>query len=207
MNFSQHNEQQVILDYFKNQKPEDLFFLDCGANDGKTFSNTHALALAGWFGICIEPGRMAFDKLSALYADTSHVTCFNIAITRVNGPVVLHESGSIDSEDIGLLSSCHYAETLKWIHDVKFTDLVVQGVSWTSFCETYIDSTYDFINIDAEGMDLEILFQMDLTELQCKLLCIEWGQDQAKKNSIHHYASKFGMKLVYSNETNLIYGM
>lgn len=207
MNYSQHSEQQVILDYFKNQNPENLCFLDVGANDGKTLSNTHALALARWFGICIEPGQKAFEKLSALYENSIEVNCFNIAITRVNGPVVLHESGSIDSEDVGLLSSCIYAETLKWKHGVEFTDSVVHGVSWDSFRETYVDSTYDFISIDCEGMDLEILFQMNLSELECKLICIEWGQNEAVKNAIHHYVSKFGMKLIYSNETNLIYGL
>jgi len=38
-------EEEIILEYFKDQNPIDLSFLDIGANDGITFSNTHQLAI------------------------------------------------------------------------------------------------------------------------------------------------------------------
>ena len=205
MNFSQNNEQEIILNYFKHQK--EGTFLDIGANDGVTLSNTRALAINGWSGVCIEPGESAFTKLAQLYVDSKTVECFNLAITRFDGPIVLHESGSVYSHDTGLLSSCIYSETLKWKHETDFSDIVVDGVTWNSFFKNYRNDLFDFISIDAEGMDLEILFQMNLTGLGCKLLCIEWGENTAAKNAIAHYVSLFGMKLLAENQTNVIYGL
>jgi len=38
-------------------------YVDVGAYDGIESSNTYALELAGWKGICIEPNPQAFEKL------------------------------------------------------------------------------------------------------------------------------------------------
>lgn len=205
MIFSQSNEQEVILDYFKNQS--EGTFLDIGANDGQTLSNTRALALNGWNGACIEPGETAFNKLSLLYADSNKVDCYEYAITVFDGAFNIYESGSINSNDTGLLSSLILGETLKWQHQTTFEEKLIAGRSWKTFCDSHASGPFDFISIDAEGMDLEILFQIDLKESGCKLLCIEWGQDDAKKNAIQHYVSKFGMKLISINNTNVIYGL
>ena len=58
--FSQNNEQQIIANYFGNFKGT---FADIGANNGVTLSNTYALSLAGWYGLCVEPAPSAFDRL------------------------------------------------------------------------------------------------------------------------------------------------
>jgi hypothetical protein len=55
--FSQNNEEQVILNYFRDQAPASLHFLDIGANDGLNFSNIRQLALNGWNGACLEPSK------------------------------------------------------------------------------------------------------------------------------------------------------
>ena len=47
--------------YFLN-KPEG-FFLDIGAHDGVTGSNTFFFEKLGWDGICLEPIPSVFDKL------------------------------------------------------------------------------------------------------------------------------------------------
>ena len=51
--YSQTGEQQVIFDYFGPEFKGT--FLDIGANDGVTFSNTYGLSLKGWRGVCVEP--------------------------------------------------------------------------------------------------------------------------------------------------------
>ena len=58
--FSQRDEEQVILDHFGDRVGT---FLDVGAYDGITFSNTHALALKGWSGVCVEASPSCFVKL------------------------------------------------------------------------------------------------------------------------------------------------
>ena len=54
--YSQLGEQDIILNYFNGKQGT---FLDIGANDGKTFSNSYALSLLGWKGVCVD---VAFSR-------------------------------------------------------------------------------------------------------------------------------------------------
>jgi len=55
--YSQNLEQNYILEYFKDRRGT---FIDIGANDGLTLSNTRALVELGWRGVFVEPSPMAF---------------------------------------------------------------------------------------------------------------------------------------------------
>ena len=61
--YSQHKQDEFIIDYFKGKK--DGTFLDIGAHDGITLSNTYTLETElDWSGICFEPMPHEFKKLS-----------------------------------------------------------------------------------------------------------------------------------------------
>ena len=52
-------------------------------------------------------------------------------------------------------------------------------------------------------MDYDVLIQMNLTELDCKVLCVEFnGKDMQKYVD---YATQHGMALVQQNPENLIF--
>lgn len=53
---SQYGEGRWIAEHFAGRVGR---FLDVGAFDGKTFSNTWRLAQEGWFGVCVEPSPPA----------------------------------------------------------------------------------------------------------------------------------------------------
>ena len=61
--FSQHRQDEVLEKVvFKNK--ETGIFLDIGANDGITYSNTFFFEkYREWNGLCVEPLLSAFDKL------------------------------------------------------------------------------------------------------------------------------------------------
>ena len=58
---SQYGEEKIILDYFKDFQGR---FLDVGAYDGKTFSNTYALAERGWEGVLVEASPQCFVQMT-----------------------------------------------------------------------------------------------------------------------------------------------
>jgi hypothetical protein len=60
IDYSQHGEQEVILKYFAGTQGT---FLDIGANDGVTFSNTYALQLMGWRGVLVDASPVAAARL------------------------------------------------------------------------------------------------------------------------------------------------
>lgn len=196
--YSQGNEEQIILDYFKDFKGK---LLDIGANDGKTFSNSLALIELGWSATLVEPSVTAFEKLKELHKDNELVYLENIAIGKENGFLTLYESGHHlkNKSDVALLSSLNESETIKWKKvGVDFKEYKVDVC-----CYSEIEDNYDFITIDAEGYDLEILKQIDLTNT--KLLCIEWNSIESNKEQILKYTSTFGMdNIIYQSAENLL---
>jgi FkbM family methyltransferase len=197
---SQNNEEQIILDYFKGQTGT---FLDCGSNDGITFSNTYALSKLGWCGILIEPSPRAFAKLKQLYQDTKG--CFylyNYAIGTTNGKVILYESGElVHTGDVGLVSTLIEKETDRFKRTVKYEEVTVDCYRWKTAMNRWKFKKFEFISIDIEGLEIEVLEQIDLTET--KLICIETNGDPLKKIKLDEMLKDF--KVIYTSPENLIY--
>lgn len=202
MIFSQNNEQQIILDYFGHR--DYGTFLDVGANDGKTLSNTHGLALLGWDGICVEPAPEPFDRLKDLYED-SKVVCYQYAIGDHNGKMDFHISGShLGNGDTGLLSTLSKSERSKWKKESFEVDQV-NVLDWKTFYEGIGSPQIDFMSIDAEGYDWSILRQMNLKEIGTSLICVEFNQNRDFKKWCDQNLK--GFRLVAQNYENLIYGL
>lgn len=199
-NFSQNLEQEVILDYFKDSNPN---FVDFGANDGVTFSNTRALAERGSCGIFIEPSPRAFHLLKQNYKDLAKKGCYyfyNCAIGDVNGEVILHDSDSIlRGSDVSLVSTMILSETDRFKRTTKYTEIPVKCFRWKTFVNRLSITDFQMISCDTEGMELVILRQMDLSKVQ--LICVEHnGKNHDKFKEVCH-----GMNVVYESAENLIF--
>jgi FkbM family methyltransferase len=198
-NYSQTDEQAVILNYFKGWKGT---FLDLGANDGETFSNTRALALSGWKGVLIEPSPKAFNKLKSLYDGHEGVYLYQFAITKQNGSKVLQESGPLCSAaDVGLVSTFHDHEKARFAKSVRYTPIEVSGYDWQTFAGVSPFSAFDFISMDIEGSELDVLPYIDLSET--KMICIEHNGRKDLKTDYEKYLE--GFMLIHTTGENLIY--
>ena len=204
MNYSQNNEQDAIINYFNTPGSVKIMgtFIDIGANDGQTFSNTRALAEVGWKGVLVEPSPKAFEKLKALYDGHKGFYIYPFAISDHNGKAMLQESGPLCSPaDVGLVSTFHQHEKERFQRTVKYDPIEVKTFRWKTFLNRLKIKQFDFVSIDAEGSDLEILSQMDLSEVKC--ICLEFNGKQDLKVEFEKYLE--GFKLIYTSGENLIY--
>ncbi len=197
--YSQNNEEQIILDYFKD-KPEGVL-LDLGANDGKTFSNSLALIERGWQADLFEPSPTAFKKLQELHKKNNLVVCYNNAVVPKDyqgEKITLHDMGShVGNDDTSLLATTVEREKARWKGE-QFTPVEVYVTHADAF-ELY---NYDFITIDIEGAEECVLPHIDWDALQ--MLCIEWNSDVVKKLIYEKYIPR-EFKLIHQNGENLIY--
>lgn len=196
--YSQSQEEKYITEYFKDFKGT---LLDVGANDGKTFSNSLRLIELGWKAYLVEPSKKAFTKLSALHSGNKNVECLPVAIGKSNMKAVLEESGwhLHHRSDIGLLSTLVPEEKKKW-NKVAFESQECEVMDYKTFTDLVGYEAFDFITIDAEGMDWEILSQINLTHTKC--VCIEHNSKEVDK--FIDYCKRFDMRLVYKNAENII---
>lgn len=204
MNYSQNNEQEIIKKYFGNFKGN---FLDIGANDGKTLSNTHQLALDGWGGVCVEPSRLAFEKLTNLYQSNKNIVCLPYAIGAkgAHGMVDFYESGEhLGNGDNSLLSTLDKNELSRWVGtNNQFEKKQVEVIDFDVLYELSPTKKFDLISIDIEGLDYDVLKQINMDEVSCRMLIVETNGKDNWKFMAHMAIYK--MKLHAKNHENLIF--
>lgn len=179
---SQYGEEEILKDFFKGQTRGTV--VDVGAADGKTFSNSYWLIEEmGWRGLLIEPETDQFVQLQKQHT-RNNVTRLHCAVAKESKDAWLYIAGngstlSEDWRDRGL---------------VKFTDVervlchpLKNLLAWVN-----CPDTIDFLTIDCEGMDLEVLQSMDFKRYDVKLICVESGDDGTADDPLNHYLKSVG---------------
>lgn len=134
------------------------FFIDIGANDGITQSNTFRFALAGASGVCFEPASVPFKRLQALYRSNPRVTCRNCAIsdraretelvaTPISG--LSHIPETADSNHHRMIYAPYLADMAHETVQVLPFDEAIAGCN--------VPSVVDLLSIDVEGHELNVL--------------------------------------------------
>jgi FkbM family methyltransferase len=202
--YSQDDEQAHIVAFFRGDRGT---FLDIGAYDGISGSNTYRLAELNWWGVCVEPSPGCFARLEETHRHNRRVRLLPYCIGREDREVEFWDHGSgIASASAAFVERQQRAALrasppiqLVWnriavrMITVKTLRSMIPEFEW-----------FDFVSIDAEGMDLEILRQLPLDELEVKLVCIEVsGRD---RDLVKSYLRPKGFRTVYESLGNLVVG-
>lgn len=182
--YSQGIEEEIILDYFGSSEGR---FLDCGAYDGKTFSNVRRLAENGWKGVCIEPAAHPFDCMAQdPPPNTELVNCLIGERTEL---VPFHLCQDA-------LSSTSEKHAHKWRKVADFTPVWVMSLSVSDLLDRF-PGPYRFLNVDCESTSQEVLrlFEPHFDDLEVELFCVE--HDGA------HFELQ-GFKEIFRNDGNSI---
>jgi len=201
---SQNNEEKFILDYFGGFNGH---FIDIGANDGKTLSNSYALVERGWPGVCVEASPKAYDRLHKLHGwqTGNGIQLINVAVGSYDGEIELNESGELlGTGDVALVSSTRQDEMDRWVSlKMPFEKVTVPVVTFKTLLERCLYNHFDFLTIDIEGMEPEVVPQIDFTSLGVGMAIIEWNGKNAPLYDALLLAH--GLKLIHTNAENRIY--
>jgi len=159
--------------------PRDGVFLEVGANDGYSQSNTYFLERAmGWRGILIEPLPSLFSRCTRA---RKAAFCVNAACVAESFPGQTVELVDLDlmSVTLGQQSLDEEARRL-----IRGRAKVVHAPART-LTEIIDDSPYDhvdFMSIDVEGAELALLAGLDLGRFAPRWLLIETAHpDEVEK--------------------------
>ena len=163
-------------------------FVEIGAHDGIRFSNTYALEKEfAWRGVCVEPNPTAFLKLK--HNRRSH--CINVAAgERSEEAVFIKASG--DMENMSALATVfdkprfdHLAKTfVGGFETIRVNVLKTQDI-FDRYCLTAID----YLSIDTDGSELDVLKGIDWAQTQIKLVTVE---DLSHTTDIHSFMRSVG---------------
>lgn len=171
--YSQSGQDAFVINYFKSKR--NGVFLDIGANDGVSLSNTYYLEKElGWTGICFEPIPAIFEKLdkarncikiNAGIADKKSIEKF----TFVDGPSHMLSGMTKDYDPRHSQRVKHELETLGG----KAVEVEVQCLVLNDVLEEYKIFDIDYLSIDTEGNEFKILKTIDFSKFNITTMTIE----------------------------------
>jgi len=186
--YSQDLEDIFINEYFKNKNCG--FYIDIGCYHPIKYSNTALLYNRGWKGINIDMNSTSIDL-------------FNIARNRD-----INICSAISSTNKQVTQFIDHSYSPVNTIDKKYSDIISKKLSIKPFIEKKIQ-TYtlsqvlkkykvllnqvDFLNIDVEAHDYEVLKGIDFVKIKPKIICIEIENFSSKLNfeKINNYLKKY----------------
>lgn len=199
--FSQNNEDEIIDRYFGQYRGT---ILEIGANNGATYSNSLYLIRNGWSAVLVEPSEKVFPALKKLHFENDNVFVVNAAIGEKNGPCKLFDSGDfLLKGTCSLLSTIKPEEIKRW-GDVSFEETDATMITFDTLLEQSPYKKFAFISIDCEGYDLNVLRQIDLDAVGCKVICIEHNSIPHILSQMREYIEPFGFRQIGYNAENII---
>jgi FkbM family methyltransferase len=190
--YSQNDEEQYILEAV-GEAPG--VFLDIGAFDGKTFSNTAALVERGWSGVLVEPSINAFTALRKRYAGNPKITLVHAAVGQYRGLVKFWESPDAVS------TTCDKHREI-WESAAAFqppyyvAQITVPELIYLTGCNP------DLVSIDTEGTSAEIFAHwFTLAIPRPKVFIVEYDFRDEELTAL---ANGAGFSSAYKSNENLV---
>lgn len=158
---------KFIADFFVDYPSG--FVVDVGAEFGVGYgSMSAALIENGWCGLMVEPLPEVFIKLNKAYRDNPNVQCVNVACSDEDGKGLLFPFGSVSTLNREWADAC----AKYWEHIKYRTPITVDKYRLSTLLKQYECPVVDFLQIDTEGHDLQVLCGMDWAH-KPSLVCIE----------------------------------
>jgi FkbM family methyltransferase len=168
-------------------------FVDIGANDGVTVSNTlYFERELSWTGLAVEPIPDAFEKLR----QNRQCHVLNACISDRAGQAYFVEVVGGAQMLSGLeakLDPRHLRRIRKNLRRQGGTlrRIIVETITWHAALERFGIQSVDFLSLDTEGGELEILQSIDYNRTPVKVISVE---NNYFTNDIHRFLSSRGFR-------------
>lgn len=165
--YSQEGEDGILRRIFAGQRTG--FFVDIGAHHPKRYSNTYYFYLFGWRGINVDPARGSMKLFRKVRPRDINVEA---AVANGNQTLTYYEFDEATLNGLSREISLSRNENgpYKVVSERK-----IETVTLTEILDRYLPAgqTIDFLNIDVEGLDLEVLESNDWTKYQPTIVLAE----------------------------------
>jgi len=201
---------QIYLKYFGSKKGT---FVEVGAFDGESVSNTSCLADAGWKGFYIEPVKEHFNQCVNRHKNNKKIKVSNYAIGTEVGYKPVYCSGivsTLDKEQADIVSSMHL------FGYPQFTESECKQVRLDTYMQMAdVPKNFDLLVVDVEGREEDVFKSFRLDLWKPKMMIIElvddhsYFQDNVKLitscRKLREYINNVGYTEVYRDHINTIF--
>ena len=199
--YSMDGEDLFIENFFKNKRG---LYVDVGAYHPLELSNTYLLHKRKWEGINIDINSLSIEYFNFLRPNDINL---NLGVTKKNSTKTIYFQKK--KSPLNTLNLTH----AKKIFSNKFKKKKIKTKTLTTILDKtrFKGKEIDFLNIDTEGNDLEVLQSLDFKKYIPKLICIElidhFNPDlkKIKKHKIYKFLINKKYKLVWSGHFSHIF--
>lgn len=166
-------EDLQVKKYFHNKNKG--FYVDVGAYHPIQRNNTMLLHEMGWDGINIDISDFSIKLFKHL---RPHDTNLNIAVSKTNGSIEMFYQKKLSQ----ILTIKKKVANNVFQGKIKTKKILSKTLDQVLKDSKYVEKKIDFLDIDVEGADLDVLESLDFIKYSPELICVEYiGED--KKNS------------------------
>ena len=192
--YGQWETDKVIETYF--EKGYRGACIEVGASDGIKGSNTKYFEERGWDVLCIEPNTEHTESLEANRKLVRYFACGNLNKTEVLHVFKIGESNTSSSltsltPDKRLVED--YSDIINSRHEAQVSVRTLGHILENEVGSTSFDNIkkIDFVSVDTEGTEIEVVKGLDLHKYNVKLLVIENNYNDL---SVEKYMNAQGYK-------------
>ncbi len=185
--FSQSGQDKIIKEFFfrdLKQKSTKGYFVEIGAYDGITGSNCyHFEKFYNWKGVAVEPSSIQFQKL----IKNRKCTLINKAIDKVKREIEFFEvlEGYTQMSYINHNDNNHIQQILSKDSRTKINK---QKIETTTFNTIIENKDINYLSIDTEGNEIDILKSIDYEKFNIKVISVE--NNNSKDLKINEFLTK-----------------
>lgn len=196
----------LYKNFFKNYNKPGIF-IELGAFDGIKISNSYFFEkYLGWNGVCIEPTEYYYKKL----VKNRKCFTFNNVIYDEIKDIVFYNNPEC----------CHGLNGIEETYDKKHINRIHREINYynnninnikkeikrTRKMESILNEVnlneIDFLSLDTEGSELNILKSINWDKTKIKVICVE---DNYGDNKLHNYLKKLNYKYFNKLSSDYIY--
>lgn len=199
--YSQEGEDMILRRIFENQKTG--FYVDVGAHHPFRFSNTYFFYRQGWRGINIDAMPGSIDIFKKFRSED-----INLEIPIGNGDQVLTYYSFNEPALNGFSEKLSHERNGKNGYFIK-QEIKMKISKLSSVLDEFLpeDKLIDFLTIDVEGLDFDILQSNDWVKYKPKCILIEIlssSLHEIEQNEIAVFLKNIGY-VVYAKAVNTVF--
>lgn len=193
--YSQFGEDLILAHLFAQIGITKPTYLDIGANEPRYISNTYYFYVRGSKGVLIEPNPYLYKKLKRIRSKDI-VLNTGIGFSEIaEADFYLFPNFANGLSTFSEKEARHWEQTgMKGIGKIAVDKVIKMPLTPINnvLQQYFSEGAPNFISLDVEGLDLEILKSLDLEKYQPEVICVETlgydaNQQGFKLNNIINY--------------------
>ena len=204
LSYSQEGEDLILERFFENKK--NGFYVDVGAHHPKRFSNTYIFYLKGWRGINIDAMP---ESMIEFFKERPKDINLEIGVSKEQKEMVYHmfNQPAINTFSINEAWKSEGIERFKIIDKKTIKTLPLKMILKEHLPQ---NTKIDFMSIDVEGLDLEVIQSNDWERFRPKIVLVEDLikmdlTEIPKNNLIYQTLSLQGYELIAKTSNTLFF--